>query len=135
MWRARESRRASLRASMRTARRRWQRSLDRSGGAMKRSAVPAIVDAEIRAYEADGAICLRGVIDADWLARLEGAARGDLRPPREHHRGSARKGQLEPDVRDYVFASPLPELASILMRSRKVNLLYDQIFVKEPGTD
>lgn len=104
-----------------------------------------ITEAEIDAYQRDGVICLRGAIDAGWRERLAAAIERDIRAPgpfnhgyeakNGHFHGTSRKWQLDQDVRDYVFDSPLPELAARLMRARKVNLLYDQMFVKEPGTD
>jgi len=104
-----------------------------------------IAEAEIATFERDGAICLKGVIDADWRARLDRAIERDMQAPGEFHHGyesksgrfhgTSRLWQTDADVRDYVFESPLPELASIFLRSRKINLLYDQMFVKEPGTD
>jgi ectoine hydroxylase-related dioxygenase (phytanoyl-CoA dioxygenase family) len=38
------------------------------------------------------------------------------------------------DFRAFAFTSPLPALAARLMRSGRVNLFYDQLFVKEPGS-
>jgi len=105
----------------------------------------AIAEDEVAAFERDGVLCLRGVIDADWRGRLGGAIERDMREPGEfthgyesssgRFHGTSRKWQTDADVRDYVFDSPLPEIAAALLRSRKVNLLYDQMFVKEPGTD
>src|SRR5688500_13506431 len=104
-----------------------------------------ISDEEIRAYERDGVICLRAVIDAHWCALLNEAIERDIRDPGVYHHGyesktghfhaTSRKWQTDKAVQAYVFDSPLPELASIFMRSQKVNLLYDQMFVKEPGTE
>jgi ectoine hydroxylase-related dioxygenase (phytanoyl-CoA dioxygenase family) len=104
-----------------------------------------INEAEIAAYERDGVLRLTGVVDDEWRARLGAAIERDLQHPGEFTHGyeaasgrfhaTSRKWTTDTDVRDYVFDSPLPELAATLMRSRKVNLLYDQMFVKEPGTD
>lgn len=111
---------------------------------MNRSYRP-ITEAEVAAYERDGVLCLRGVVDAEWQERLARAIERDIAAPGEFHHGyEAPKGrfhgtsriwQTDSDVHAYVFESPLPALAAALMRARKVNLLYDQMFVKEPGTD
>jgi len=104
-----------------------------------------IAESEVAAFERDGVICLRALIDAEWRTRLARAIERDIETPGEFHHGyEASKGrfhgtsriwQTDADVRDYVFESPLPELAATFLRARKVNLLYDQMFVKEPGTD
>jgi ectoine hydroxylase-related dioxygenase (phytanoyl-CoA dioxygenase family) len=111
---------------------------------MNRSYRP-IEESEVAAYQRDGVACLRGVIDSEWRARLAGAIERDMQVPGEFHHGyeaksgrfhgTSRIWQTDADVRDYVFESPLPELAATFLRARKVNLLYDQMFVKEPGTD
>jgi|SRR5579871_629205 len=106
---------------------------------------PTITEDQVAAYERDGVVLLHGVVDASWRRRLERAIEDDMAHPGEYHHGyeaktgrfhaTSRLWQVDEDVRAYVFESPLPWLAAALMRSRKVNLLYDQIFVKEPGTD
>lgn len=101
--------------------------------------------AEIEAFERDGAIILRGIIGPDWLGRLAAAIERDIaRPGPFHHGYSAPEGgrfhgnmrlwESDPDFRDYCLHSPLPPLAARLLRTDKVNLFYDQLFVKEPGT-
>lgn len=111
---------------------------------MNESYRPITAD-EIETFAKDGALCLRGVVDAEWQARLARAIERDIAEPSEFNHGyetqsgrfhgASRRWQIDDDVRAYVFDSPLPELAAALLQSRKVNLLYDQMFVKEPGTD
>ena len=106
---------------------------------------PPLTAGDVDAFERDGAICLRQVIDEGWRRRLAAAIERDIAAPGPFHHGyesrtghfhaTSRKWTDDPDVRDYVFRSPLPALAAALLRSRKVNLLYDQMFVKEPGTE
>lgn len=100
---------------------------------------------ERAAFERDGVIVLRNVVDAGWRDRLAEAIERDIARPGPHfHNFKAKTGrfhatsrvrEIDEAVADYVFDSPLPPLAAFLMRSAKVNLLYDQIFAKEPGTD
>ena len=42
--------------------------------------------------------------------------------------------RFDPDFRALAMASPLPALAAQIMRARKVNLVWDQLLVKEPHT-
>lgn len=112
---------------------------------MTRESSYSLTQSEIETYREDGVICLRGVIDARWRDVIAEAIERDIREPGPHHHGyesesgsfhaTSRKWELDGGIRDYVFNSPLPALAADLMGSRKVNLLYDQMFVKEPGTE
>ena len=101
---------------------------------------------EIEAFEQDGAVALRGVIDDEWLKRLTDAIDRDIENPGPFNHtyeaeggkgkfyGNLRMWETDPDIREYCFHSPLPALAQAFFGSSKVNLLYDQLFVKEPGT-
>ena len=40
---------------------------------------------------------------------------------------------FDPDFRAYIFESPAARVAGTLMRSRKVNVFYDHLTVKDPG--
>ena len=88
------------------------------------------------AFEADGALCLRGVIERAWLLRLWDAADEAMtRPPRDPEQRYFRRIGLWREIRgfgDFCRGSLLPSLAAALLRTPKVNLLYDQLFVKEP---
>lgn len=100
---------------------------------------------EIEAFAADGAVLLRGVIGPEWLERVAAAIQRDIDNPgpfchsyeaegEGRFHGNLRVWQNDPDFRAYCFESGLPELAAQFFGAAKVNLLYDQLFVKEPGT-
>jgi len=103
-------------------------------------------DTDIRAYNEDGVVVLRNVVDADWLARLAAAIERDIETPGPYYHGYAaengdgrfhgnlRLWQSDPDCRDYCFNSTLPGMSQQFFTSSKVNLLYDQLFVKEMDT-
>jgi ectoine hydroxylase-related dioxygenase (phytanoyl-CoA dioxygenase family) len=107
--------------------------------------VPRLDAAAIDALRRDGAVMLEGVIDPDWRHQIGLAIERDMRDPGPFfHDYQVQKGRFHgnsvcwlrhPELADYVFGSPLPELAARLLRTGKVNLLYDQLFIKEPGTD
>ena len=48
--------------------------------------------------------------------------------------GNLRLWQHDPDFRQFCLSSQLPSIASQFFGGGRVNLLYDQLFVKEPGT-
>ncbi len=106
----------------------------------------AINPSLIEDFARDGAIVLRGIIDSTWRARLEAAVERDIAKPGPYYHGyetedgkgrfhgNLRLWEHDPDFRDYCLKSSLPRIAAQLLGADKVNLLYDQLFVKEPHT-
>ena len=104
-----------------------------------------ITDQQVGAFWRDGVICLRSLFDTDWIAHMRAAVEDDLAHPGPLAREYAtQKGQrflgdigawaVKPGLRRYVEESPAAEIAARMLKSQKVNFLYDQLFVKEPGT-
>ena len=105
-----------------------------------------VTEAVVRTFETDGVVLLPGVIDSNWLDRLQAAVERDIAHPGPHFHGyrtrdgrggfhgSMRLWEHDTDFRDYCESSPLPAMAAALLKTDKVNLFYDQLFVKEPET-
>ena len=105
-----------------------------------------ISEAERAAFDRDGVMVLRGVLEPSWLERLSAAIERDIAEPgpyfhgytpedgKGRFHGNLRIWQNDPDFRALCLESDLPKIAQQLFNSAKVNLLYDQLFVKEPGT-
>jgi len=105
-----------------------------------------VTDEEIEAFQRDGAVCLRGVIGMDWIERLrEGvehtlanpSPRGRLWNRDEQGRESRYDSQVwrtRPEYAEFVFDSPLAEIAGRLMKSSKANFFFDAMFSRAPGT-
>ena len=109
-----------------------------------------VTEAEVEAFQRDGAVCLVAVFDQEWIERLRlGVDRNLARPgPYAHHykRESERRDakgdffgdycnwQQTPEYRDFAFASPAAAVVARLMGSRKVNFFHEHVLVKEPGT-
>lgn len=103
-----------------------------------------ISDADVDAFARDGAVCVRGLLDAAWVERMIGAI-----DRIEHNPGPFRERYsrgdpgiffsekfmwtFDPDFRAFVFDSPAAEVAGRLMRATKINVFYDHLMVKEPG--
>lgn len=94
---------------------------------------------QITAYEADGAVLLPQVADAGWVERCRAGIERSLT---DNKTGEAsayflrlRVWESDPDLRDFCMDSPVPAIAAQLLHTDKINMLYDQVFVKEPGTD
>ena len=101
---------------------------------------------DIEAFHADGAVALRGVVNEEWRRVLAEAIEDDIANPapfyhgyepdngRGRFHGNLRTWEFHDGFRRFCFESPLPKLAAGMLGSRRINLLYDQLFVKEPGT-
>ena len=108
--------------------------------------IRAITDAERADYERDGVVCLRGIFPLEWIAFLSGAvdeAMANPGPHAEEYEGEDDSGRffgdLElaerlPSFRRFVLESPAAEIAGRVMGASRINFLYDQLLVKEPGT-
>lgn len=137
---------------------------------------------EIETYRRDGVVCLRGVLNAEWVTVVRDAVDdAEQRYRQSHPEGSPGRGRPEPTIEhsnlhplsqfgdmleemgqtvlrdgeagsddgqfilvnnavlDYpavqrlATESPLGELAAQLFGAAKVNFLFDQIFIKQPG--
>lgn len=105
-----------------------------------------VSEADIAAFERDGAVCLRGRFRGDWLARLAAGAEAVMTRPgalasEYTPRGGPGRffGELVlwtriPQFRAFVLDSPAGEIAGRLMRASTANFYHDHLLVKEPGT-
>lgn len=113
---------------------------------MNRKPLRAVTEDEIAAYERDGAACLRGMFDQDWIARMQRAVDYNLDHPGDmvfEYTKAGKPGRFHgdlflwlhnPDFRAFVLESPCAEIAGRMMRASRCSFFYDQLFVKEPGT-
>lgn len=97
-------------------------------------------------FEKDGVALVRHALDDMWVARLREAVERDIAEPAPGYHGYKSEDgngrfhgnfdlwRTDEDFRAACLDSPLPRLAALLMQTDRVNLLYDQLFVKEPGT-
>lgn len=107
-----------------------------------------ISESEISAYEKDGIVCLRQLFSADWISLLREAAEESLHQPGKLHAELAslrnHEGRFFHDTfiwqrnaacRRFVFESPAAAISATIMRSGKINIVFDQWLIKEPGTE
>lgn len=105
-----------------------------------------ITDDDVTSFSTDGAVCLRGVIDIDWIDRLKVGVEHTLANPTERGRlwdsdDLGRESRYDSQVwrtrseyKDFITESPLAEIAGRLMQSAKANFFFDAMFVRQPGT-
>ena len=105
-----------------------------------------LLEKQITEYQDLGATVIRRCVDAHWLAELSRAIEEDIRSPGPFYHGyksEGDRGRFHGNLRlwehdstfgEFCLASALPRIAARFLASQKINLLYDQLFVKEPGT-
>ena len=113
---------------------------------MNREPLRPVTAADLDSFARDGAICLRQVLDADWLALLDGAIERELAAPGPKSYAYQGKGsgrfhgnqeiwQTSDALAQYCLHSPLPALAGALLGAARIRLYFDHLFVKEPGAE
>lgn len=102
---------------------------------------------QVSEFASDGAICLRGVLNQHWISRLQASAdriihgaptvdRMEFTAPGEPGRFVTHQflWRYDPVFKALVSHSPLAAIAGQLLSSSKINILFDHLLVKEPGT-
>jgi ectoine hydroxylase-related dioxygenase (phytanoyl-CoA dioxygenase family) len=105
------------------------------------------LDSEREIYERDGVVCVRQAFSAQWLTFLADTIEKLMAAPdvqAEEYTAKGEKGRFFGDIemalripafRHFVCESPAAEIAGQLMDATRVNFFYDQLLVKEPGTE
>jgi ectoine hydroxylase-related dioxygenase (phytanoyl-CoA dioxygenase family) len=113
---------------------------------MNRDILHPITEEQVRQYEEDGAICIRGQFDAEWCAHMLEVSVDNMQNRAGRQREvdnpddpgyfyvSSFMSRDNKEFEDYILNSPAAEIAARLMRQDEVRFFYDQLFIKEPGT-
>jgi Phytanoyl-CoA dioxygenase (PhyH) len=113
---------------------------------MSESARRQITEDEIKRFERDGVVCLRGILDPEWVREIgacidEDRAKNGTKVMKLHDEvrvpALARNWMALDDerFRAVSWESALPEIASALMRSASVNIYFDSYLIKRPGCE
>ena len=104
-----------------------------------------LTEEEIETFRRDGVVMVKGLLQDNWLALLEVGLEEARSSASLIGKGmSANSPGYEMDaylwkrvdaIRDLIYYSPCARWAQQLMGSEEVRFFYDQMFVKEPGTD
>jgi ectoine hydroxylase-related dioxygenase (phytanoyl-CoA dioxygenase family) len=104
-----------------------------------------VSDDLVDSYRRDGAVVVRNAIDKTWLERLGAAIERDIADPGPFNHsydveggrfhGNLRIWQNDQDFGQFCLRGPAIELARQFTDASRLNLLYDQLFVKEAGAD
>lgn len=113
---------------------------------LNREPLKPIPDDEVAAFRRDGAVCLRGLFDADWLDVLADAVERDKAEPGPMVRYNTPEGeageffvdfqlwQRWPGARRFVEESPAAAIAARMLGASRIVFYHDHLLVKEPGT-
>ena len=113
---------------------------------MNRELAHPIEQAAIDQYEADGAVYIRGQFDRDWVELMREACVATMTDPEAKSREvdesddpgyffvSSHMARRHESFHRFVVESPAAEIAARLMRLDEVRFFYDQLFIKDPGT-
>lgn len=105
-----------------------------------------ITQADIEAYERDGAVCVRGAFCAEWINGLARGVEQELENPGPLAKIYTAKGasgrffgdfdmwRRIPEFADFVRQSPAAEMAAAFMKSRSAVFYHDHLLIKEPDT-
>ncbi|HEX5615119.1 MAG TPA: phytanoyl-CoA dioxygenase family protein [Acidimicrobiia bacterium] len=117
---------------------------DRIGASPERP-LRDLTPAEVDEFQRDGVVCVRQVIPDHWLERVARAIERDIAAPTDVALMLSLPDQGyindvfvwlgDDDLRAFVLESPAAVLAHQALGSSGVTFFYDQVFVKEPGTD
>jgi ectoine hydroxylase-related dioxygenase (phytanoyl-CoA dioxygenase family) len=104
--------------------------------------LPYPITAEhIEAYRRDGVVLLKGLLDAEWIERMQAAiARVSLDPGRYGTLGPSNGAMLsvcymwqnDPDFRAFVETSPIAEAVGKVIGAQWIRMYHDHLFVKPP---
>ena len=100
----------------------------------------------VERFRSDGAVCLRGLVDAEWIELLRRGVARNLDSPTPLHTVQTLQGepgfflsdicmsQEIAEFREFILNGPAAAVAARLMASERVNFWADTLWVKETGT-
>jgi len=106
-----------------------------------------ISDSQISYFKKDGAIFLKNVFDISWVEKLKKGIERDIKNPSPRFKSHTLKKNIPayledywtwdliPEFKDFVFNSPYAKIASKLMSAKKINLVMDNWFLRQGGSE
>ena len=113
---------------------------------VNREPLAPISEESVERFRTDGAVCLRGLVDSDWIALLRRGVARNLEAPTPLH--TVQTLEEEPgfflsdicssqeiaEFREFVLNGPAAAAAARLMASERANFWADTLWVKEART-
>ncbi len=106
--------------------------------AFNRQPIRPISALDIETYNRDGVVCVRQVLDRDWIDSLLPPARRILIDKEDFGLLPTYPGRYMarriPEFRRLVFESAVAEAAGRVMQSNEIRFFFDEIFAKAPNS-
>ncbi|MFA3791126.1 phytanoyl-CoA dioxygenase family protein [Aliiglaciecola sp. SL4] len=98
-----------------------------------------ITQEDIDTYNRDGVVCLRGVLNSEWIKTLLPIAKRLVIEKEDFGLLPAIPGRYMsrciPEFRKMVFESPIAEACGKILESNEIRFFFDEIFAKPPKSD
>ena len=106
-----------------------------------------ISDKQISQFKKNGAIFLKSAFDITWIEKLKKGIEKDIKNPTPRFKSHTLKNNIPaylenywtwdliPEFKDFVFNSPYAKIASKLMSAKKINLVMDNWFLRQGGSE
>lgn len=100
----------------------------------------------VNAFKKDGAVCIRQILTPDEIELLRAGIELNLKFPSSRAKIASKKNdpglfiedfctwQSNAYYKQFIFESPISQIAGALMQSKIARLYHDHMLVKEPGT-
>ena len=97
-------------------------------------------------YKKFGAVLIKNVISKNWIDKLSKGIEKNFKNPSKYKCVYEVKNgkeifyddycnwQIIEEYKDFIFNSGIAKIASLLMKSQKVNLFHEHVLIKEPGS-
>ena len=107
--------------------------------ALNKEPLNPVTQQDIDTYHRDGAVCLRGVLNDEWINKLEPLSRRLIVDQEDFGLLPAIPGRYMarciPEFRSLVFDSPLAQVCARLLQSKEMRFFFDEVFAKPPQSD
>ena len=108
---------------------------------MNKHPLRSITDEDIATYQRDGVVCLRGMLDAEWIARMQAAIARVVADPARHGQLGPSHGKMtsviymsrsDKDFEAFATEGPMAEVVGRVIGSDTIRMYHDHLFVKPP---
>ena len=112
---------------------------------MNYAPIRAITQDEINTFDVDGVVCLRQFFDTNTVELLQEIAEENILNPSPMAIDASQGGTgrffgdtfvwaHHPQLKEFVWHSPAADMAKEILQSNKINVIFDQFLIKDPGT-
>ena len=112
---------------------------------MNYAPIRAITQDEINTFDVDGVVCLRQFFDTNTVELLQEIAEENILNPSPMAIDASQGGTgrffgdtfvwaHHPHLKEFVWRSPAADMAKEILQSNKINVIFDQFLIKDPGT-